>query len=100
MLGPPAAQPLDRLRERLVGEAGATVVRSYGDWMVPGLWYRALRKLLKGRTSLVIAHRLSTIRDVDRVIVLDNGCIRQMGSHRELVSRDGLYRELYAMSHA
>jgi ATP-binding cassette subfamily B protein len=60
----------------------------------------ALRRLLRGRTSLVIAHRLSTIQDADRVVVLDDGKIVQIGNHRELVATDGIYRHLYTMSYA
>ena len=61
---------------------------------------RALSLLLKGRTSLVIAHRLSTIRDADRVVVLDDGRIVEMGTHQELLDKGGVYHNLYAMSYA
>jgi ABC-type multidrug transport system fused ATPase/permease subunit len=60
----------------------------------------ALRRLLKGRTSLVIAHRLSTIHDADRVIVLDDGKIAEEGNHQELMEKGGIYRNLYTMSYA
>ncbi len=56
-----------------------------------------IRRLLEGRTAIIIAHRLSTIRTVDRILVLHHGEIVQEGSHDELASRDGLYRELYEM---
>ena len=59
---------------------------------------RALKLLLKGRTSLVIAHRLATIRDADRIIVLQQGRIVESGGHDELVRRGGLYARLHASS--
>lgn len=56
---------------------------------------RALEKLLKGRTSIVIAHRLSTIRNADRIYVIDQGLVKEVGNHDELIERDGLYKSLY-----
>ncbi len=56
----------------------------------------ALEKLLEGRTSLIIAHRLSTILSSDRIVVMDGGCVREMGTHEELLARKDLYAKLFA----
>ncbi|CAN5658623.1 ABC transporter ATP-binding protein [soil metagenome] len=56
---------------------------------------RALATALEGRTSIVIAHRLSTIRAADQILVLDEGCILERGTHDELLRGDGLYSDLY-----
>ena len=55
----------------------------------------ALELLMEGRTSLVIAHRLSTILKADRILVVQGGVIAESGTHDELLSKDGVYRELY-----
>ena len=55
----------------------------------------ALDTLLEGRTSFVIAHRLSTIIKADIIVVMEKGEIQEMGSHLELLARDGIYAELY-----
>jgi ATP-binding cassette, subfamily B, multidrug efflux pump len=56
---------------------------------------KALKNLLKGRTSFVIAHRLSTIRNADQVLVIDNNQIVERGTHQQLLDKNGLYAELY-----
>ena len=56
---------------------------------------QALQNLMQGRTTIVIAHRLSTVRRAGRIIVLDDGRIRESGTHEELVVRRGLYWKLY-----
>ena len=50
---------------------------------------------MQGRTSIVIAHRLSTILKADRILVVKDGVIAEEGTHDELLSRDGVYRQLY-----
>ncbi len=60
----------------------------------------ALDELMKGRTTLIVAHRLSTIRNVDRIYVLVNGKITEVGSHDELLAMDGEFARLYKMQFA
>lgn len=55
----------------------------------------ALEKLMRGRTTFIIAHRLYTVEKVDRVVVLEKGRIAEIGPHRELLAKGGLYKHLY-----
>jgi ABC-type multidrug transport system fused ATPase/permease subunit len=57
----------------------------------------AIRKILKGRTSIIVAHRLSTIRTVDRILVVQKGQISESGTHEELLAKGGIYRNLYEL---
>jgi ATP-binding cassette subfamily B multidrug efflux pump len=59
----------------------------------------ALKRILEGRTSIVIAHRLSTIRNADKIVVLDHGCVVEMGPHEELLACKGVYAHLYAVNY-
>ena len=82
LLKAPAIVVLDEATAHLDSESEAAV-------------QRALDAALEGRTSLVIAHRLSTVRNADQILVLDDGRIVERGTHGELVSRGGLYSDLY-----
>jgi ATP-binding cassette subfamily B protein len=57
----------------------------------------AIDTLITGRTAIVIAHRLSTIRKADKIIVLDKGEIKEIGSHAELLAKSGFYARLHEM---
>ena len=52
-------------------------------------------KLMHGRTSFIIAHRLSTLRDANKIVVIDDGEIIEMGNHAELISKKGKYYNMY-----
>src|SRR5271166_6259885 len=60
----------------------------------------ALQNLMSGRTVFVIAHRLSTVRRADRIVVLENGTISDIGAHEELMQKLGTYRRLYELQFA
>ncbi len=67
------------------------------DTRTERLIQRAIAKLVEGRTAIIIAHRLSTIQRADRIIVLHQGELREMGTHQELLQQRGLYYHLYQL---
>jgi ATP-binding cassette subfamily B protein len=86
---------LSNPRILILDEATASI-----DTQTEVIIQQALKQLLKGRTSLVIAHRLSTIHDANRVVVMENGRIVEIGNHKELIEKKGVYYHLYTMSYA
>jgi len=70
---------------------------SHVDPETERLIQEGLMRLLKGRTAIIIAHRLSTIQHADRIVVLHKGRVREIGTHKELMERKGLYYRLYQL---
>lgn len=80
----------------LVLDEATANVDSYTEKLIQ----QAIRKVLKGRTSIVIAHRLSTIKDADKIIVVYDGKIVEEGTHNSLIKRKGMYYHLYILQFA
>lgn len=75
----------------LVLDEATSSVDTYTEQLIQ----RATEKVTEGRTSIIIAHRLATVKKVDKIIVMDNGKIVEMGTHQELLSKKGYYDALY-----
>ena len=60
---------------------------------------KAISEILKNRTSIVVAHRLSTIKEVDKIVVIDSGEIKEIGNHKDLIQSNGFYKKLYEMQY-
>ena len=60
---------------------------------------KAISEILKNRTSIVVAHRLSTIKEVDKIVVIDSGKIKEIGNHKDLIQSNGFYKKLYEMQY-
>jgi subfamily B ATP-binding cassette protein MsbA len=69
------------------------------DAVSEALVQKALERLMKGRTTIVIAHRLSTIKNADRIVILEDGEISEIGTHEDLLLRSNTYSKLYSSLH-
>jgi len=77
----------------LILDEATSSIDPYTDLLIR----KAMKALLRNRTSVIIAHRLSTVRNADRILVIDNGMIVEEGNHKELMEKTGLYSRLYEM---
>jgi ATP-binding cassette, subfamily B, multidrug efflux pump len=69
------------------------------DSETEGMIQQAIASMMKGRTSIVIAHRLSTIQNADKIVVLDKGEIKEVGTHDKLIEKNGYYAQLHSMQY-
>ena len=89
------------LARTLLRDADFVVLDEHTSALDPKAEHKVLRQLFEsvsGTTALVISHRLSTVTMVDRIIVLDKGCVVEDGSHDDLMRQNGVYRDLFSAS--
>jgi ABC-type multidrug transport system fused ATPase/permease subunit len=79
--------------EILILDEATSAVEPESEWVIQ----QALDRLMQDRTTFIISHRLSIVRGADRIIVLDDGRIAEEGTHTQLLSRDGLYADMYRL---
>ncbi len=77
----------------LILDEATSSVDSESEYLI----HRAMDRLMEGRTTFVIAHRLSTVKHADQIITLEHGRVSEVGDHKSLLSRDGVYSQMYAM---
>ncbi|MDX1326551.1 MAG: ATP-binding cassette domain-containing protein, partial [Arenibacter sp.] len=75
----------------LILDEATSSVDTYSEQLIQ----RATEKITEGRTSIIIAHRLATIKKADKILVMDQGKIVEMGTHKELLKQNGYYQNLY-----
>ncbi|VDD82477.1 unnamed protein product [Mesocestoides corti] len=88
------ARALIRQPQILLLDESTSALDSYSERLV----LAAMEKVRRGRTIIMIAHRLSTVRNADRIIVIDRGQIKEMGTHEELLLLNGIYAEMLSQS--
>jgi ATP-binding cassette subfamily B protein len=89
------ARTLARDPDLLILDEATSSVDTHTEQLIQA----GLHRLMRDRSSLVIAHRLSTIQDVDRIVVLHHGEVREMGTHAELMALEGLYSRLWQLQY-
>ena len=81
-----------------MNDAVRKAAEKYKNGIVPVYKTGSFDKLAEGRTTIIIAHRLSTISNADRIVLIDDGQIREEGTHEELMQMNGRYAELTRFS--